>query len=154
MQLPHLQVTWLRWMPSKRFLQTLQRSKSMQPRYFSIPYVTGCDDILFNHIDKRLVCLLTLLYLSPVYDRALPWSSWGARSHCHNQSNKYWLAAPFYKPICKHMTLIFIVFLSIYLLPFFFCYYWCTENRLDKKGNYFFLSWIENISRVFIHKSK
>lgn len=119
MQLPHLQVTWLRWMPSKRFLQTLQRSKSMQPRYFSIPYGTGCDDILFNHIDKRLVCLLTLLYLSPVYDRALPWSGWGVRSHCHNQSNKYWLAAPFYKPICKHMTLIFIVFLSICLLPFF-----------------------------------
>lgn len=51
-------------------------------------------------------------YLFPVYDWALPWSVWGARSHCHIESDYNWLASSNYKPICKHRTsfLIFILF--------------------------------------------
>lgn len=124
MQLPLLLVTWQRSMLSKRFSRTHLASKLMPPRYYRVIgfYLTAKA---FCFIDHRRLFLIHSLAINwciccsviPVYDRALPWRSWGFGSYCHNKSHNNRMAASINQSIrTLHSSYFFMIRIFVSLL--------------------------------------
>lgn len=141
MQLPLLRMTWQRLMLSKRFSRTPLASKLMPPRYFRLICfyllvkafcVVDCNRLYFIN-SVAINCWICSSMLS-VYDRALPWCSWGFGSYCHCKSHNNRMAASINQSICKFAFILWysgLRLLSFQVKPCYFRFWVIGVGKRD-----------------------